>query len=255
MSRIFPIPRPPRRTQALRLLALVGLALLLAACSDDAAQRQAAESAAAARAEAAAMQMLRNLEESEAAGRPDLARAFAEDLVGRFPHTTAGVRAAERLPAIRLAAEAGLEARRLEGLWTYHEVEDAAAGGAVRTAFIYGQPVEGELPPLRLVLRRHPAWGQSAYLLVAESDFACQDECQAELSVDSGDAQRVLISRAKGVVPPALFIERDADFLAALSSARELVLGLALADGRQARYRFEVAGFELGRLGPVIAVP
>jgi len=57
------------------------------------------------------------------------------------------------------------------------------------------------------------------------------------------------------VVPPALFIERDADFLAALTSARELELGLALADGRQARYRFEVAGFELDRLGPVIALP
>jgi len=187
MSWTSPIPRPTRRTQGLRSLALICLAALLAACSDDAAQRQAAE-AAAARAEAVAGQMLRNLEESEAAGRPDLARAFAEDLVGRFPDTAAGRRAAERLPAIRMAAEAGLEARRLQGLWTYHEVEDAAAGGAVRTAFIYGQPVEGELPPLRLVLRRHPAWGQSAYLLVAESDFACQDECQAALSVDSGDA-------------------------------------------------------------------
>lgn len=239
------------RACQLRLVALVCCALTLTACSDDAAQRQAAE-ASAARAEAAAAQMLQNLEASEASGRPDLARAFAEDLVGRYPSSAAGRIVAARLPAIRQAAEAGIEARRLESLWTYHEVDDASAGGAVRTAFIYGQPVSGELPPLRLVLRRHPAWGQSAYLLVAESDFACQDECQAELSVDGGDAVRILISRAKGVVPPALFIERDAEFLTSLGSATELRLGLALADGRQASYRFEVAGFDLARLGPPI---
>ncbi len=241
------LPRPGRA------LLLLALPLLLAACDDGERQRAAAE-AAQARQMAMASELLRQLEAAEADGRPDLARAFAEDLVLRFPQTPAGKAAAQRIDALRAAADAEAEARRLRGLWTYHDVAEPKSGGRVRTGYLHGVAEVADLPPLRLVLRRHPEWGQSAYVLVNGGDFACRSEdCRATLVVDGGEGRSIHVSRAQGADPPALFIEKDAEFLAALDAAAQLTLILPLADGREARYAFEVGGFDIAELGPPIA--
>ncbi len=238
--------------QLARACLILALPALLAACDDGERQRVAAE-AAAARQESMAAELLRQLEASERDGRPDLARAFAEDLVLRFPQTAAGKSAATRIEALRTAADAEAEARRLRGLWTYHDVEEPKSGGRVRTAYLHGVPASEGLPPLRLVLRRHPEWGQSAYVLVNGGDFACRsDDCRATLIVDDAAPRAVHVSRAQGADPPALFIEKDAEFLAALDAAKTLSLVMPLADGREARYAFEVGGFEIEQLGPPI---
>jgi hypothetical protein len=228
------------------LALLVGV---VAGCDDGSAQRQAAE-AAAVRAETEAAALLQHLDEAAANDRPDLARAFAEDLVTRFPQTAAGQAVTPRLPALREAADAELAARRLRELWTYHEVPEPETGGTVRTGYIYavaGGPGE---PEVRLVLRRHPGWGQSAYLLITGGDFACQGKCQMQMIADGGEPVRMVISRAENNVPPAVFIDDDPTFLKLMLEARQLELRVALAPSREASYAFEVAGFDLQRLGP-----
>jgi lipopolysaccharide assembly outer membrane protein LptD (OstA) len=84
-------------TTAPRLL----LALLLplaVACTDREAQQRAAAEAARARAEAAATQAARQVDEVLAAGKVEIAYAYAVDVVSRYPGTAATQALQARLP-------------------------------------------------------------------------------------------------------------------------------------------------------------
>jgi len=231
--------------------------LLLAGCigcTDREAQRRAAQEQAQARAESAAAEGARQVDEVLAAGKVEIAHAYAVDVVSRFPQTRAAQALNARLPELKAAADKEAEGRRLAALWTYHAVDDAEAGGTVYTAYIHGS-IEGSsvnAPSLRLVLRRHPSWGQSVYLLMEQGDFACQEECRVPVSADGGEAQMVLVSRAKDNVPPALFLDEDEKALALVRSARRLHIDLPLLGGQTRRWLIEVAALDVDRLGPPV---
>jgi len=244
------LPANPRDFMITRLVVLCLVAAGLASCGEDAAQRAAAESAA--RNESAATALLARLEAAVAEDRPDLARAFAEDLLKKYPQSAAAQSLQPRIAALREAGSARSEARRLSELWTYHDVADPESDGRVRTAFIYAIPAYEGAPAVRLVIRRHASWGQSVYLLINDSDFTCAGKCSATLSVDGGEAKEIAISRAVDNVPPAVFIDDDAGFLATLQSAKTLALRVKLLPARETTLRFEVAGFQMERIGPAV---
>jgi hypothetical protein len=229
------------------VLPAVLLGLLLAACGRGEPPPDPAE-----RAEQRAAASLQQVEAARAAGRLDAARIYAEEILERYPETAAGQRMQGEITALREAAEAEREARRLAEMWTYHQVdyEDASAF----TAYIFGQPETDQAPAVRLVLRRHPEWGQNAYLLIADgADFACRDECRAQLVIDDAEPRPFVISRAHDVAHPALFLEDDAGMLAAVESARLLQLELEIAGHGATVYRFETGGFDSARLGEPVA--
>jgi hypothetical protein len=208
---------------------------------------------ARARAEAAAAQGARQVDEVLAAGKLELAHAFAVDVISRYPGTQSSKALQERLPQLEADAKRVAEARRLEGLWTYHAVDDAEAGGTVRTAYIHGvaEGPTSSAPQLRLVLRRHPSWGQSVYLLMdSGGDFACQTECRVPLAADGGEPRPTLVSRAEGNIPPALFIEDDRKAVALIDQSNRLRLELPLAGVETRAFVFEVAALDLDKLGP-----
>src|SRR3546814_410444 len=122
----------------MKYLASIVIVLLIAACGPSAEQqRAAAQAAAAAKAEreAAAQAVLyqRNLD----AGEIELAAAYGELVIARYPHTQAAQKIAPRFAAIREQAQAAKETRRLESLWTYQT--SAIGGGTQRTATIYSE--------------------------------------------------------------------------------------------------------------------
>ncbi len=245
------IPRIRFSRSAALILLIVSLGFLVA-CGNDAAE-QAAATDAKAKSDAAAAAFLVSIDAAEADGRPDLARAYAEDLLTKHPTSAAAATIAPRIDALRKAADLEIEQRRLRALWTYHDVEDSEAPGRVRTAFLYAtETVAGEAK-LRLVLRRHHSWGQSAYLLITEGDFACQGKCELQMSPDGAEPKSVQISRAEGNVPPAVFIEGDVDFLVQMQKAKQLELTIKLAPSRETKFAFEVAGFDLEKLGPEVS--
>src|SRR3546814_12141633 len=123
----------------MKYLASIVIVLLIAACGPSAEQqRAAAQAAAAAKAEreAAAQAVLyqRNLD----AGEIELAAAYGELVIARYPHTQAAQKIAPRFAAIREQAQAAKEPRRLESLGTYQT--SAIGGGTPRTATIYSAP-------------------------------------------------------------------------------------------------------------------
>ena len=220
------------------------LALLLAGCGGSGDPADALD--AKARAQAQALQS--EYESARAQQNWEGAEARADELRRRFPGSEADDAIGATLADVRQQAAAARESRRLRGLWTYQAVP--AAGGTQRTASIHSRtpPTGEDLPPIapdaQLVLRDHPAWGRSAYLLLAQKDFSCPSPCRMEIAFDGGEAARLAADSGKG---PALFIEDEGAFEDALAQARELRIRLPEGSGRLRLLVFEVGGFAPAR--------
>jgi hypothetical protein len=227
-------------------LALLFTLLLLVGCGP-----RGEDPAAAAQREAQAAAALQRLEAARAAGQHEAAAIYAAELLERHPDSPAATTVRAELDALQKRAEADREGRRLAALWTYHAVEGEA--GVVRTAYIHGRGAAAAAPSLRLVIRRHPEWGQSTYLLIGDgADFACQGECRAGLAFDDGASEPFVISRAPDVDPPAVFLDDDAAVLERITHAQHLRLEIELLAG-PAEYRFDLGGFDPGRLSETAA--
>ena len=234
-----------------RFLMVLALFPLLLGCRDPEAERRQAEARAQAiqaREEGLAQEALRQLEAVRKTDKPELALAYAEDIISRYPSTVVAKNLNGELPEMRKMAKATAEKRRLESLWTYHAVDDKEAGGMVHTAYIYASNNSS----LRLVLRRHPAWGQSVYLLSDNDDFKCREECRVTAKADGEDLPPVLISLAKGNKPPAVFLEEDQKMLAEIDRASRFEINPGLIKQPEKTFLFEVGALNIDQLGPPV---
>jgi hypothetical protein len=233
---------------------LLAALLLLGACNN--AEKLEAEKRArhAAQAEVQASERLANLKQMQAIGRDDLALNFADDLVQRFQGTKAAAEAAQLRDGLRAKVAANAEAQRLHGLWVYHDAQDAAAGGRVRSAYLYSSNTLGpaepgkEAPRARLVLRRHPQWGDDVYLLTDRGHFACPSPCTVQAQFD--DAAPVSYP---GKLPetgePAIFVEDFVAIVTAIPSAKKVRFTITLDDGSTHTPEFELGGYDATTIG------
>lgn len=201
--------------------------------------------------QARAAEMLSAYESASKEKHWEVAEAHADTLRAAFPSSEFAARLAPTLEAVREQANQQREARRLRGLWDYQAV--AKGKGMQRTATIYSRtPVveEGELaiqPDAQLVLRDHPEWGRSSYLLFAQSKFTCGPPCRMQISFDGGAAQSFAGRQADSGKGPALFIEDEARFTGLLADAREVRIQLPKGSGSASSLVFEVSGFDAAR--------
>ena len=223
------------------------IVLLLAACQPQAADPS--ELSPAQKTEASAL--LRDYEAARAGGNWTVAEGLAERLRKKFPDSEQTGSVATSVAEVRTKADAQRDAHRLEGLWTYQAI--AVGKGVQRSASIDSRTVpvdEGEPAPAadaQLILRDHPAWGRSGYLLLAETDFRCGKPCRLTLRFDDGPESGWAGKQADSGKGPALFVEDEARFLDALSKAKLVRLVLPPGSGRIASLSFETAGFRRER--------
>lgn len=219
------------------------LVVLLVACSRS--PESPAPSGAAAMTQVAA-QRAALYEQMRAVGNFEVAQSLGEEILQRYADTPAAAAVARTIGEVRRQAANSREARRLAQLWSYAAV--AVAGGTQYTAVI-----ESEQPPTptgraRLVLREHPQWGQSVYLLLDGARFDCTQGCSS-LAATFDDTP---VQRLSTTVPrsgePALFIDDDRGFLARLGNARIVTIEASIAGIGPRRLVFEVAGFDPHRL-------
>lgn len=222
-------------------------AIALSGCGPSQEERRAAAQAAAARrAEAEAAEQLRLYEHNRTAGNVELAAAYGELILGRYPGTAAAKSLAESYDAVRAQADEAKEARRLQALWSYQTAP--MAGGIQKTAVIHGG--DGARPDIRLVLRRHSEWGVSVFLLPGTDVFECK-RCQVGIAFDEAAPRRFAATKATDPQNPGLFIDDKAAFLDALAKADALRIEVPVKGGTRT-LRFEVGGyaperFEAGR--------
>ncbi len=221
--------------------------LLLVACS----QGESGEAGLTREDAAKAAELLAQVQAAQAQGNWEGAETLADELRGQYAASSSAETLAPKLAEIRAKAEQSREDRRLRDLWTYQSTP--VGKGQQRTATIYSRtpPVgEGEpaiQPDAQLVLRDHPAWGRSAYLLFAQSRFACGSPCAMQISFDGGAAARFAGKQADSGKGPALFIEDEVAFQQRMSKAKLVVIRLPEGSGSLKSLAFEVAGFRAER--------
>lgn len=232
----------------LGLLSVVCTGVLLAACSQQsgtpaptAQQQQAQVDAAAAARNLTTYRQLLKLHDDE------MVVTMGKDIVNRFPNSDAAKEVAQTLPAIEKRYEANRETNRLAALWTYQVAP--MAGGTQSTASIYSSR-RGDDEQVRLVLRRHTSWGQSAFLYGSKPGFLCRGNCTIAGNADGKPVRMKAFAPQGG--EPALMIADDKAFITLLKKSRQLDLDVTLLNGKKDETLvFEVGGFDPAKWQPL----
>jgi hypothetical protein len=229
-------------------LLAASLAFTLAGCGpSEEERRQAAEQAAAQAAEVAANEQYALYDEARAGEQWEVALSLAEFIRQTYPDTTAAAQLEASYEEVATQSAGIRETRRLEGLWVYHGVEEG--GAMARTAYIYSDPSERGVAPVRLVLRAHPQWGESIYLL-PDGDtprFSCANPCEVRIRFDDEPAAAFEAVVSEPTENHAMFIDDFDAFLAAMSDASVVRVVADSENGTPVELTYEVGGFQPDR--------
>lgn len=229
------------------------LAAALAACSSSAPPAAPLpKPAAAPNTDAAAARELTLYDQMRASQSWDLALSLGDEITQKYPASPAAAQVKQTLDDIRAKATAQRESRRMARLWAYAAV--AEAGGTQYTAAVESkEPLKAaasakDAERIRLVLRDHPKWGRSVYLLLDNAKFDCSKGC-ATLPVRFDDAPA---QRMKATIPPtgepALFIDDDKGFIAKMLKAKTVSIDAAIKGEGAKTFVFEVGGYDATKL-------
>jgi hypothetical protein len=227
-----------------RALALILAAALPAACSQSTPPAPAAPGAPAAQTQGQKeLGLYRQLQQEKSY---ELAAPIGAEIVAKFPQSQAAKEVQETLADTTAKAAALTTRRRLERLWSYQSGKES--GGTQNTASIYsGDPTDTRV---RLVLRRHSAWGQSVYLFGSGKGFECGASCSIGLRFDEQPVQRM-----KAYLPetgePALFISDDKTFLKRIGSVQKISIDVVEKGKGPRTLVFEVGGFDPDKFPPL----
>lgn len=196
---------------------------------------------------AQAVEKLKMYEQLRAGDKLDLAVDIGADIIARFPGTPAAAEVGKTLPELQERAKAGAEARRLERLWTYQETPDGKGKQYHASIYAKGSPATEGPQRVALLIRHHPEWGQSTYLMRDEGGFLCARECVLTLRFDGGKPERWA-----GTIPPtgepAIFIDKNEALVARLLKSRMLSIDTEWKDQGKKTLEFEVAGLQAAKL-------
>lgn len=224
-------------------------ALAVAGCSQQAPAPPAAPSASAQAAanEAAAQKEFKLYQQMLDEHSEALAAPVGEEIVQKYPGTSAAAEVQKTLPEVAARAKAKAEHDRLANLWYY---QTADMDGLQHTASIYatGKP---RSESTRLVLRRHVKWGQSVYLFAPDGSkgFVCKGTCRIVMHVDGKRETWKAYLPKTG--EPAMFIEGDERFLTMLKKAKVITMDVESKDRGKQTLKFEVGGYEPSKFKPL----
>ena len=230
------------------LAAVLSATVLVAAtaCTDREAQRQAQAAAEAQAKEQAAARLQGEYDAAVAANNWELARVHGAALLSQYPGTPAAAAIEPALAQITAKAEALREQRRLAALWNYARV--AAGKGEQRSAAILsGEAVDtgGAAPAtVQLVIRDHPEWKRSAYLVLQGGDFDCYGGCKIKVAFDDAKPRPMSAWRPKTDEAIALFIEDYRGLWKQLRQAQRVAIEFPVKAGGTRTAVFEAGGLD-----------
>lgn len=238
-----------------RIVLCLSLCAAVAACSSSSpppAAPAAPAKTAPAPNETAAAKEFALYEQMRGSQSWDLAASLGDEVVQKFPNTAAAAQVKQTLDDVRAKATAQRESRRLAKLWSYAAVPEA--GGTQYTAAVESkEPLKAaatakDSERIRLVLRLHPKWGRSVYLLLDNAKFDCSKGC-ATLPVKFDDTPP---QRMKATIPPtgepALFIDDDKGFIAKMQKAKAVAIDATIKGEGPRTFVFEVGGYDASKL-------
>ncbi|MBS0584156.1 MAG: hypothetical protein JSS42_13745 [Proteobacteria bacterium] len=238
-------------------------ALALAACSSGsnppgaaapaAAPAQDAAAAARANAEAQAGKGLKLYEQMRTSGSLDIAAQVGTETVTKYPDSAAAAKIKETLAEVTAKAKEDSEKRRLAGLWAY--TVTSVKGGTQYAGSIENNP---PLAPLgltgkdakhvHLILRQHPEWGQTVYLILDNEKFNCKSGCKTLPVSFDGEPARPWKATIPPTGEPALFIDDDKAFIARVLKTKKVAIDVVLVGEGKKTLQFETGGLDMSHL-------
>jgi hypothetical protein len=94
------------------------------------------------------------------------------------------------------------------------------------------------------VLRDHPDWGRSTYLVLERGDFDCYGGCKAKVAVDDGAARSMSALRPKTDDAIAMFLNNDRAVWRMLDGAKTFTVEFPVKPSGTRKASFEVAGLD-----------
>lgn len=221
---------------------------LLAACSSSQDSSGTPGATAAQQAQASeAAQKLDTYRQLLRIHNDEMAVTMGREILDRYPHSAAATEVQQSLPAIEKRWKANSEKTRLANLWWYQV--SPMAGGTQSTAAIYSSQPGGN-DRVRLVLRRHTAWGQNAFLFGSGHGFVCRGNCTIPTTFD--DSHVAIKAFAPPTGEPALMIRDDKAFIAKLQHAKKITMQVTTVDGeKKETLVYEVGGFDPAKWLPL----
>ena len=230
-----------------RLILPIAISIGLLACSKAPTPPPPDPAAVAkADAEAKANKQLALYEQMRTGGSADIAVNLGDEIVKTYPNTAAAAQVQKTLGELRDKATHDSESKRLSRLWAYNAVPEA--GGTQYSAAIASKESLPGNARIRLVLRQHPKWGQSVYLLLDNATFDCSKGCATlPVAFDDAPAQRM-----KATIPPtgepALFIDDDKGFIAKMQKAKKVSIDVTIRNVGPKNEVFEVGGYDAAKM-------
>jgi hypothetical protein len=170
----------------------------------------------------------------------EMAVTMGHDILDHYPQSAAASEVQQTLPAIEKRWKENSDKARLANLWLYQV--SPMEGGTQSTATIYSSQPSGD-DRVRLVLRRHTAWGQNVFLYGSGHGFVCRGNCTVATTFDGIHAGIKAFAPSTG--EPALMIRDDKAFIAKLQHAKKITMQVTTVDAeKKETLVYEVGGFD-----------
>jgi hypothetical protein len=224
------------------------LALCLGAC-----QSGDSDSTLSAEDNAAAQNLLHDYNTARDAKNWLAAQELGDKLRSKYGESDAAAKLRETYDDTAKMADAIREQERLAALWTYQAtpVGDDKQYTAMIESHVEQDEFGNQLskPDARLVLRVHPDWGHSSYLVLAMQSFDCGSPCTMKISFDGAEPVPFKGSQADSGQGPALFIVDHKAFYAAMVAAHKVKIVLPKSANFTPSLVFDVGGYDASKLG------
>jgi hypothetical protein len=176
----------------------------------------------------------------------EFAAPVGKEIVEKYPGTAAAQEVQKDLADVSAKATAAVTRRRLAALWSYQSGKES--GGEQVTASIYSSDASAD-KRVRLILRRHSAWGQSVYLFGAGKGFECRGVCNLAAKFD--DKPQKVAAYLPDTGEPALFIKDDKGFIAKLADTQKFSVEVTEKGKPPRTLVFEVGGYDAAKFPPL----
>lgn len=229
-----------------RIAILLASLALVSACSSPQDQ-QAAQAPAADNPANEAAKKLETYQQLLKLHNDGPAVQLGHEIVDKYPDTPAAAEVKKTLDELEANYKTASEKTRLAALWLYQT--SPMQGGTQSTATIQSTRPNGD-QTVRLILRRHTAWGQSVFLYATTGKgFVCQGDCSLKATFD-GKPKTIKAFRPP-TGEPALLFRNDAAFLKDLAKTKRLTIDVVTVSRGETTLVFETGGFDPEKWAPL----
>lgn len=222
------------------------LAAALAACSQQSEPQVAQQAPANNQADEAAKK-LETYQQLLKLHNDGPAVQLGHEIVDKYPDTPAATEVKQTLDSLETNYKASSEKARLTALWLYQT--SPMQGGTQSTATIQSTRPTGE-ETVRLILRRHTAWGQTVFLYAtAGKGFVCKGDCTLKATFDG--KPKTLKAFRPPTGEPALIFRNDPQFIKDMAKTKRITIDVVTVSRGETTLTFETGGFDDGKWAPL----